>query len=71
MIVFIVCIVLIVILNRNKHFNYKKVSDNYNLINISYLSFNNGSIIKKNMIILQEDLELLDLLEKKYIEKRK
>ena len=71
MIVLFLCLILIVILNKNTHFNYKKISNTYNLININYLSFNNGSITKESMIILEEDLEILKLLEEMYIEKRK
>ena len=71
MIVLFLCLIFIVILNKKTHFNYKKISNTYNLININYLSFNNESITKESMIILEEDLEILDLLEKKYIEKRK
>ena len=71
MIVLFLCLIFIVISNKKTHINYKKISNTYNINNINYISFNNESINKESMIILEEDLEILKLLEEMYIEKRK
>ncbi len=71
MIVFIIILIIVIILNRNRYFDYKKVSNRYNLFNVNYLMFKNGIVEKGNIVVLKEDLEILKLLEEKYIEKRK
>ena len=63
-------LIIIIYLNRNIYFNYKKISNRYSLLKINFLYWNNNKIYKDNLIILEEDLEILKLLEKTYINKK-
>ena len=70
MIVFLCFILIIIYLNRNIHFNYKKINSKYNLIKINFLCWKNNKLYKDNIVVLKEDIEILKLLEKNYINKK-
>lgn len=51
--------------NKDYYFNYKKISDKYNLYELNYIYYNKYNQIRKDkMIVLESDLnEIINILE--------
>ena len=69
-VLFILSLIILILINKNNYFNYKNISNKYNLIKINYLYRKNNKVLTNNLIILKEDIEILKLFKENYINKK-